>query len=69
MPSQIKKVPLHVTIDEDVRLWMERTATEKRLSLAAFANSILAQCMDDSNQKTCEKKHAVEGNQQVRKAG
>jgi hypothetical protein len=42
-----KKVPVNITIDEDLNEWLEKMATELRMNKSQFINNIISASKDD----------------------
>lgn len=43
----IKKVPVNITIDEDLNEWLEKMAAELRMNKSQFINNIISASKDD----------------------
>ena len=42
-----KKVPVNITIDEDLNEWLEKMAAELRMNKSQFINNIISATKDD----------------------
>ena len=52
MSTKRNKPRLAVTVDADVMAWLEEERARKRLSMAAFANMLLAEAMTKDQQSS-----------------
>lgn len=43
----IKRVPVNITIDEDLNEWLEKMATELRMTKSQFINNAISAAKDD----------------------